>query len=87
MLYYGPTFLAMENNEVSRVEDYVATIMSEINQGYANTNIPLRAELLCLKPLDIDDGSDRTPASTSLGQFQRHFGKYIYNQALNLWLS
>ena len=51
MVYYTPGFEALENN----IEDYVATMMSELNQGYENTGLDLAGELHCIAPLDVDD--------------------------------
>ena len=36
MIYYTPAFEAMESD----MEGYIATIFAEINEGYANTDIP-----------------------------------------------
>ena len=74
MLYYGPTFLELEDNDEARVEDYVATIMSEINQGFANTNIPLKAALLCLKFLEIDDNDEISSSNDQVMRFRNKFG-------------
>ena len=74
MIYYTPAFEAMEPN----IEDYVATIMSELNQGYDNTGVDLSAELHCIAPVNVDDvGSsrdvlDRFEDAFSKSSFDRH---------------
>ena len=78
MIYYGPKFFELENNDVDRVEDYVATIMSEINQGFANTDIPLKAELLCLKYLEIDDDDEVSSSGFLVERFRNKFGMLLF---------
>ena len=51
MIYYTPAFEAVEND----IEGYVATMMSELNQGYTNTGVDLEAELHCISPINVDD--------------------------------
>ena len=51
MIYYTPGFEVLENN----IGDYVATMMSELNQGYENTGIDLTGQLHCIAPLDVND--------------------------------
>lgn len=75
MVYYGPTFLELEGNDVFRVEDYVATMMSEINQGFENTDIPLRADLLCLKFLDMEDNDDQASSRDLVEGFASNFSE------------
>lgn len=68
MIYYTPAFEAIEND----IEGYVATIMSELNQGYINTGVNLEAELHCIAPVTVDDiGASRDV----LSRFRAAFSK------------
>ena len=67
MIYFTPGFEALENN----IEDYVATIMSELNQGYENTGVDLTGKLHCIAPLDMDDVGNTTDV---LRRFRDQFG-------------
>ena len=68
MVYYTPGFEALEDN----IEDYVATMVSELNQGYENTGIDLTGEVHCIAPLNVNDvGTSRD----ILGRFRNAFGE------------
>ena len=68
MIYFTPGFEALENN----IEDYVATIMSELNQGYENTGIDLTGELHCIAPLNVNDVGS---SGLVLARFRNAFGE------------
>ena len=71
MIYYTPAFEAIESN----IDDYVATIISELNQGYENTGIDLAGELHCIAPVNVDDVGD---SSDVLNRFRAAFGKIFH---------
>ena len=68
MIYYTVAFEAMEND----IEGYVATMMSELNQGYSNTGVDLEAELHCIAPVNVDDNGG---SSDVLNRFRNAFSK------------
>ena len=70
MIYFTPGFEALENN----IEDYVATIMSELNQGYENTGIDLTGELHCIAPLNVNDVGS---SGLVLARFRNAFGEDV----------
>jgi hypothetical protein len=59
MVYFTPDFKALHPD----VMGYVSEAISETNEGYANSGIPLRVELHCVEELE---NFVETPASSSL---------------------
>lgn len=43
---------------VPDVESYIAVMMAETNEGYINSEIPIRADLFCVEKMDIEELPD-----------------------------
>ena len=50
-VYYTPTFAAV----TADIEGFVEQVIQETNQGYINSNIPLKATAICIEEATIDD--------------------------------
>ena len=62
-MYFTPEFEAAAHD----VEAYVAVMLAETNEGYMNSNIPIRVELFCIEKLNIAEIYD---GSAMLGKFK-----------------
>lgn len=54
MFYYTPEFAAITPN----IPDFIDQVISETNQGYINSQIPLRTATHCIEEATINDISD-----------------------------
>ena len=50
-VYYTPSFAAV----TADIEGFLEQVIQETNQGYINSNVPLRASALCIEEATIDD--------------------------------
>ena len=50
-VYYTPSFAAV----TADIEGFVEQVIQETNQGYINSNIPLRVAAICIEAATIDD--------------------------------
>ena len=62
MFYYTPEFASI----TSDIPGYIDQVIAETNQGYANSQIPVRVEKFCIEAATINDMSD---TSTFLSTF------------------
>ena len=69
MIYFTPGFEALESD----VEGYINTMMAELNEGYANSGIPMQAELMCVEKLDIPENGDPYVVLTTFRDFKGIF--------------
>ena len=75
MMYFTPGFELLESD----VEGYVSTIMSELNQGYANSGIPLKAELFCMEKLDLPETMNALELLQTFALSKGFYGKiYVH---------
>ena len=51
MMYFTPEF----EEVVPDVEAYIAVVLSETNQGYINSKIPIRMEIFCIEKLELPE--------------------------------
>ena len=54
MFYYTTDFAKM----TADIAGYVDQVLAETNQGYVNSDVPLRVSKYCIEPAGISDGSD-----------------------------
>ena len=62
-VYYTPQFASV----TSDIPGWVAQVMAETNQGYANSKIPLRAEVHCIQQASVNDASSSTQQINEFG--------------------
>ena len=68
MVYFTPEFEEI----VPDVEGYIAVVMAETNEGYINSEIPIRIELFCTEKMEIPEVLE---ASDMLKDFRAAKGK------------
>ena len=54
MFYYTPDFAKI----TADIAGYVDQVLAETNQGYVNSDVPLRVSKYCIEPAGISDDSD-----------------------------
>ena len=54
MFYFTPDFAKI----TADIAGYVDQVLAETNQGYVNSEVPLRVSKYCIEPAGISDGSD-----------------------------
>ena len=68
MLYFTPAF----EDIIPDVEAFVAVVLAETNEGYINSEIPIRVKPFCLEKLEMEEIKD---ARSMLPAFRSAKGK------------